>query len=185
MCQQASVTLPANPRSAGRARKFVGDRCVDWEVEEVREDVVLPVSELVTNALLHGRTEATVTVSLTGGFLEVAVSDDNPRPPVLRPVRADLLADIDQVAGRLAELPDDPRDESLHVGDAGAVTAGRGLLIVDAVADEWGVSELATGKAVWFRVSIPAGWSPSQPCACACAIVTTPGGAPFWQARTG
>lgn len=182
MCQQAAVTLPVDPRSAGRAREFVGERCVGWGVEGVCDDVDLPVSELVTNALLHSRTEATVTVSLTRRFLEIAVSDGNPRPPVLRPVRANLLTDIDKVAGRLSDLPLDPRDEGLHVGDAGAITAGRGMLIVDAVADEWGVSELAAGKAVWFRVSTPAVWSPPQPCACPQATATTPGGAPFRHA---
>lgn len=185
MCQQATVALPADPRSAGRAREVVGGWCVDWGVDGVCDDVVLPVSELVTNALLHGRTEATVTVSLTGGFLEVAVSDGNPRPPVLRPVRMDLLADIDEVAGRLSDLPPDPRDQALHIGEAGAITAGRGLLIVDAVADEWGISELAAGKAVWFRVSTPAGWSPPQPCACPQATATTPGGAPFRRVSAG
>ena len=36
------------------------------------------MSELVTNALLHGRGDAVVTVSLTRHHLEVAVSGPNP-----------------------------------------------------------------------------------------------------------
>jgi anti-sigma regulatory factor (Ser/Thr protein kinase) len=31
--------------------------------------------------------------------------------------------------------------------------SGRGLLLVDALADEWGVAEVADGKTVWFTVS--------------------------------
>ena len=182
MCQRASATLPADPRSTARAREFVAEQCTRWRLGGVCEDVVLPVSELVTNALIHGRSDTVVTISLTRTFLEVAVSDRNPRRPVARPVRRNLLADIDDVAARLSYLPQDLRDEVLEVGGAGAITAGCGLHIVDAVADEWGVSELSTGKAVWFRVATPDAWSPSHPCACADATATTPGGAPFHEA---
>jgi hypothetical protein len=127
VCQQANVTLPVDPRSVARAREFVAGQCVSWSLDGVCDDIVLPVSELVTNALLHGRTATVVTVSLTRRFLEVAVCDGNPRRPVVRPVRRDLLADIDQVAARLSLLPHDLRDDALDVGDgAGAITASPG-----------------------------------------------------------
>ena len=179
MCQQESLSLPADARSPARARDFVGDWCRRLNFGELCDDIILPVSELVTNAFLHGGTTATLTVSLTGRFVEVAVSDGNPRQPVLRPVRNDVLSDIDEVASRVSFLPHDLRDEVLRVGEAGAVTAGRGLLIVDAVADEWGLSELASGKAVWFRVTTPTQSPGTVGCPCPDSTSTTVGGAPF------
>jgi hypothetical protein len=91
----------------------------------------------------------------------------------------DLKADIDVLAGRPDALPDDPHDPALRVGEAGTVTAGRGLLIVDAVADEWGTADLRGGKDVWFRVRTPQDWQPRLPCQCAGSATTTPGGLPM------
>jgi hypothetical protein len=128
------------------------------------------VSELVTNAVLHARTHLEVTLSVAGGTFEIAVRDHDPRPPVLRPMRTNLLADLDALAsqprngGRRG--PIDERHESLHVGRSGSVAAGRGLLIVDALADEWGVTERADGKEVWLTMATPT-WSYLDACDCA------------------
>jgi anti-sigma regulatory factor (Ser/Thr protein kinase) len=149
---------------------------------DVCEDMVLPVSELVTNGFLHAGTHLRLTISLTAEFIEVSVRDENPRTPIVRPVRLDLDAD-------LADLPEgvhvhgDHREASLHVGEAGSVAAGRGLHIVDAVADEWGVAEYADGKDVWFRIRTPADWRPDVPCPCPGSAVTTPGSLPIRTAE--
>jgi anti-sigma regulatory factor (Ser/Thr protein kinase) len=177
MCDQVSVELPGEARSAGEARAFVAEQCRAWRLDEILDDVTLPVSELVTNAVIHARTPLSLTVSLTSAFIEVSVRDRNARPPVARPVRLDLSADIDVAAARAPDLPEDPRDPLLHVGDSGSIAAGRGLLIVDAIADEWGVLQLAHGKEVWFRLCTPEGeWHPPHPCHCAEGTCTTPGG---------
>ena len=42
---------------------------------------------------------------------------------------------------------------------AGAAT-GRGLQLLQAVADEWGWTPTDTGKRVWFRVLTDIGWAP-------------------------
>ena len=183
MCEQVAVELAATPASAPAARHFVEDQCAAWGLGEICVDLTLPVSELVTNAVLHARTPTTVTVSLTTDFIEVSVRDANPRPPMPRPVRLDLDHDIRVVAARLTDLPEDLRDEALHVGDAGSIAAGRGLHIVDAVADEWGVNELARGKDVWFRIKTPEDWSPASKCQCASERGhTSPGGMPLHAA---
>jgi anti-sigma regulatory factor (Ser/Thr protein kinase) len=39
------------------------------------------------------------------------------------------------------------------IKDLAGAEGGFGLRIVEAVADEWGVSQLSTGKAVWFTIS--------------------------------
>ena len=63
MCEQVAVELPALPAAAAAAaaRRFVADRCGDWGLDEVCADLALPVSELVTNAVLHARSPATRT----------------------------------------------------------------------------------------------------------------------------
>jgi anti-sigma regulatory factor (Ser/Thr protein kinase) len=48
----------------------------------------------------------------------------------------------------------DPRRPMLKQYDDDAVT-GRGLHIVDAMADRWGVAEIEGGKAVWFELTFP------------------------------
>lgn len=179
MCGQVAVELPGTPESAAAARRFVAEQCMTWGLGTVCDDLTLPVSELFTNAVLHARTPATVTVSLTSAFVEVSVRDANSRPPIARPVRLDIDEDIRVVAARLTDLPEDLRDEALHVGEAGSIAAGRGLHIVDAVADEWGVSERADGKDVWFRICTPTDWAPPGECRCGTTGDTSPGGLPL------
>lgn len=175
MCGQLTEELPGEPRAARHGRNFVAAACATWMLGEVRDDLVLPVSELVTNAVLHAGTDVRLTISLTRHFVEVAIGDRNPRPPIVRPVRLDLEADLDAIA-LVDGLLHDQRDPALAVGEAGAVTAGRGLHIVDAVADEWGVAELTDGKDVWFRVRTPTDWQPRTGCACNSGSRTSPGG---------
>jgi anti-sigma regulatory factor (Ser/Thr protein kinase) len=161
MCRRALLTLEPVPQAASEARRFVAATCKRWGVEEVADIVSLAVSELVTNALLHAHTEIEIELCVANRALEACVADHDPRPPVMRPGRSDLLADLDLLAGVNPEL--DER-QSLHVGASGSVTAGRGLLIVNALADEWGVSERSDGKEVWFTLAVP--WAHSEPCEC-------------------
>ncbi|WP_107407960.1 ATP-binding protein [Streptomyces sp. CC53] len=83
----------------------------------------LLVSELVTNALLHTGHGAVVTATLGPRALRVEVRDFVP------------------------ELP----DPYVPVPDDG--THGRGLLLVQALADAWGVHTQGVGKVVWFELS--------------------------------
>lgn len=122
----SSVILPPDARSAGRARAFVGAFCAGAGVfGETRRTASLLVSELVTNAIVHGRTGATVEAALgQGRVLRVAVTDDS----------AALLPEVDTAVHASAE-------------------GGRGLLIVSLLATRWGVRpNPAGGKAVWFEL---------------------------------
>ena len=161
MCRRALLTLEPVPQAAGEARRFVAATCSRWGVDDIADIVSLAVSELVTNALLHAHTEIEVELCVANGALEASVADHDPRRPVMRPSRSDLLADLDAVAGVNPEL--DER-QSLKVGTSGSVTAGRGLLIVNTLADEWGVSERSDGKEVWFTLAVP--WAHPEPCEC-------------------
>jgi anti-sigma regulatory factor (Ser/Thr protein kinase) len=85
---------------------------------------MLTVSELVTNAVVHARTPATLRLSMRGHVLRVGVTD---------------LASESRPAVRVAE------DTAVN---------GRGLALVDAVADRWGVDAPGdgSGKTVWLEL---------------------------------
>jgi hypothetical protein len=184
MCRRARVELAVQPTAPREARRFVADVCERWGLSAMSSDIALSVSELVTNVILHAKTPMALTIDVAHDVVEVAVRDHDPRPPVLRPPREDLLTDVDTLTLRLppAEEPEDVRHPALHVGPSGSIAAGRGMLIVDAVADEWGVADRATGKDVWFRLRVPEGWTHPDPCCCPQASHTTAGGLPVRHA---
>ncbi|KDQ67932.1 ATP-binding protein [Streptomyces sp. NTK 937] len=106
-------------RSVPVVREFAREAVTDWGFGARLDDVLLCVSELATNALLHGVPPGRgflVRLLLEEGDLKVEVHDSGGGVPVLR----------------------EPSDES-----------GRGLLLVDALADRWGVGERDPGKVVW------------------------------------
>jgi anti-anti-sigma factor len=84
--QHTSVELPPEVASAAEARRFVTDTCIAWEIGGLREDACLVASELVENAVLHGRSAARLRLDLSRGVLTIAVRDDAPTPPERRVV---------------------------------------------------------------------------------------------------
>ncbi|MFE4327880.1 ATP-binding protein [Streptomyces sp. NPDC056831] len=108
-------------RSVPAAREFVRGAVTDWGFGARLDDVLLCVSELATNALVHGvlpgRGYLVRLLLEEGGVaLRVEVHDSGSGQPGVR----------------------EPDGES-----------GRGLLLVAAVADRWGVGERKPGKIVW------------------------------------
>ncbi len=187
MCRRALLGLEPTPQAAGEARRFVASACHRWEIGGVVDELTLTVSELVTNAVLHARTQIEVELCVTGGTATLCVIDRDPRPPVIRPVRLDLLADLDAAgpdsagpngAGPHGAGPDGAgpdrgptvtvdlgdRHPTSYVGSSGSIAGGRGLLIIDALADEWGVAERADGKEVWL--TLPVEWTHEHECVC-------------------
>lgn len=145
--------LDPDPVAAREAREFVAATCRAWQLDEDVDTISLLTSELVTNGVLHARTPLEVDLVTDDRGLLVEVHDSDPRPPTPRGHRVNLLADIDEVLTRPeAAAVLDERQTLLAVGPAGAIGAGRGLLLVEALADEWGVELAADGKAVWFRL---------------------------------
>ena len=119
----ALLTLPPELRSIRTARLFVGEHCRLAGLSPERcDDALLLASELVTNAVLHGRSEVCVEVEERGAVLRVSVLDENSRHPA--PV---------------AEDPD--------------ALDGRGLALVEALSQRWGVEDRPLGKAVWFELA--------------------------------
>lgn len=116
-----SVQLSPDHAAAARARRFVSDTMRGWGCVDAIADAELLVSELVTNAVLHARSETSVTIERDGTTVRVSVCDDSPARPRLRDYGPE------------------------------AVT-GRGLVIVDRIAQRWGVDPRDTGKCVWFEI---------------------------------
>lgn len=100
-----------------------------WRLTDLSSAVEVLVSELATNAVRHARTVFTVTALWDGRTLRVEVSDASPSAPRPQPA-------------------DGPDREG-----------GLGLLLVDAIATDWGVDLDGQGKTVWFTISRDSGTS--------------------------
>jgi anti-sigma regulatory factor (Ser/Thr protein kinase) len=114
--------------AAGRARRVL-DTLSGQIDPDVHEDVRLLITELVTNSVRHGGVHAGETLTLT-----ISVSRD-----ILRAEVYDAGDPFEPVA----VVPHEPMGR------------GWGLVLVDRIADRWGV-EGDTGKYVWFEIDRPA-----------------------------
>jgi anti-sigma regulatory factor (Ser/Thr protein kinase) len=74
-------TFPPEANTVPSARNFVLGVLGAWHLEG--ENAGLLVSELATNAVVHGRSDYTVRVELLGDVVRVEVADDNPRQPTV------------------------------------------------------------------------------------------------------
>ena len=81
--------LPAEPRSAGQARRFVGAALHQLGYERHSDTTELLVSELVTNAVLHCRSAVGVRISAGASGVRVEVSDGSTVLPSPRGFSAD------------------------------------------------------------------------------------------------
>ena len=76
------LTLPAALQSVRLARTFVREHCAEQALPaELCDDAVLLTSELVSNAVMHGRSEVQLRVGRKGRCLHVSVHDENSRHP--------------------------------------------------------------------------------------------------------
>jgi anti-sigma regulatory factor (Ser/Thr protein kinase) len=89
---EATIRLSPHPTSARAAREFVAETLLRWGHPERTEAAVLLTSELVTNAILHARTQVAVTIHQLDSSLRVSVLDES----VEQPSRRD---DTDHLAG--------------------------------------------------------------------------------------
>ncbi|WP_306942106.1 ATP-binding protein [Streptomyces phaeochromogenes] len=123
------VELPALRTSVKVARNTMGERLTAWRLPcEVREDAVLLLSELATNAVLH-----TVSTRILCGVGLMAEGG----------LRLEVH-DQDRTGRLLPRRDPGPDDEN-----------GRGLLLVQHMADTWGVdrSTFTGGHAVWATLT--------------------------------
>lgn len=84
MCRVASTELGRSTSAAVEARTFVATALRRWDLETLVVDAELLTSELVTNAVLHARSDVTVTVAVADGTAEIGVTDTSVAPPTPR-----------------------------------------------------------------------------------------------------
>ncbi|MEU8623490.1 ATP-binding protein [Streptomyces sp. NPDC048669] len=117
------------------ARKFTSDVAQRWGLESVREDAIQIASELVANAVRHGRRRT----PLPDGNVPVVWLALTRRPHTL------LCVVYDPSERRPRLTPPAPLAEH-H----------RGLPIVRALSEDWGWKPAGRmGKAVWARLPLP------------------------------
>ena len=71
----SSTHLPATVDAPAAARAVVGAALTRWQAPGIVEGARWVVSELVTNAVVHARTDMTVRVSLSGRRVGLSVAD--------------------------------------------------------------------------------------------------------------
>ena len=93
---------------------------------DVKQRALVIASELVTNAVVHGEEPITLEVALRDHALRVEVRDG------------------DEHTGVVARRREDR-----------GVMTGRGLVIVESLAQQWGVRTRPGGKSVWADIDLP------------------------------
>ncbi|MEU6777411.1 ATP-binding protein [Streptomyces sp. NPDC046759] len=116
----------ADLRAVPEARRELRELLRHWGKPGRSEIAELLTSELVTNALVHTDDDAVLTAVVEPGGLRVEVRDFVARRPELRGPGS---------------------DEDTH---------GRGLVLVQSLADAWGVRPHGVGKSVWFELDAEA-----------------------------
>ncbi|MFJ8870874.1 SpoIIE family protein phosphatase [Streptomyces sp. NPDC102473] len=114
----------ADPQGLSEARSIVRQALTDWDLAGLADDAELVTGELLVNVLLHTEGGAVLT-------LEVL-------PEPVRRIRLSVQ-DRSSVWPRRRT----PGETS---------TSGRGLLLLDAVAESWGIEPRGEGKAVWCEI---------------------------------
>ncbi|MCX4722352.1 SpoIIE family protein phosphatase [Streptomyces sp. NBC_01306] len=117
----------SDPDALTAARRMVRAAVRAWGAAERADDIELAADELMTNALTHTEGEAVITLRV-----------------LARPHRR-LRVEVDDCSSAL------PR--RLDAGETGV--SGRGLLLVDRLADRWGVESRGGGKCVWSEFAVP------------------------------
>jgi anti-sigma regulatory factor (Ser/Thr protein kinase) len=121
--EPSDMAVETVPASVARIRRFAVEACRAGRNGADCDTVALLVSELATNALVHGSGELRVRVRVlvSDADIRVEVSDGSP----VQPVR--------------------------HAADA-LEENGRGIALVEELSSAWGTEGSGAGKKVWFEV---------------------------------
>lgn len=118
----AARDFAARPESVGEVRAFTRNALVGFGLAV--DDIVLCVSELVTNSVRHST-------------------------PHEGTIRLDILVDRDKLR---IECHDSGGNKPTLLTPSDADEGGRGLLLVQALTSRWGVRSKPAGKYVWFEI---------------------------------
>ncbi|MFD4703185.1 ATP-binding SpoIIE family protein phosphatase [Streptomyces niveus] len=115
----------AEPEQVADARRQLKALLHDWADEEQVDSAVLMISEMTTNVLVHTDGDAVLIAEAAG-------------EPGKRRLRV-------EVADASDELPHKRRPGEL-------ASSGRGLVLMEMLADAWGVDPRGEGKSIWFEI---------------------------------
>lgn len=126
----AHTDLAGTPHAAPLARLFVRQVLRARVPALMLETVELLATELVTNVVLHAKTSIHLGVTHDGRNVLVTVQDQNPQTP---------------------------RERHRHLVDDQLLESGRGMMIIESLADDFGWSRLpdGSGKVMWFALAAP------------------------------
>jgi hypothetical protein len=116
------LDVPIDAGAPGLARAFLRESICKVHAPLRLEDAELLVTELVTNGLKFGA------------------------PPIVLRVECEAEEGLRVHVRDASTAVPTPRNPDVHE------EGGRGLLLVDYISNDWGVSPLSDGKEVWFRL---------------------------------
>ncbi|GAA2475113.1 SpoIIE family protein phosphatase [Streptomyces gobitricini] len=129
----AMTVAQAEPERIAAARQHLRELLHDWADPEQVDSAVLMVSEMLTNVLVHTDGDALLVAEATG----------------------------DHGKRRLRVEVADSSDELPHRRRPGEMaSSGRGLILMEMLAHEWGVDPRGEGKSIWFELREDQGGEP-------------------------
>ncbi|MEI5524716.1 SpoIIE family protein phosphatase [Streptomyces brasiliscabiei] len=121
----ALTVAQAEPERIAGARQQIRELLHDWNCDDQLHSAVLLVSEMLTNVLVHTDADALLIAEMTGDAGK-------------RRIRVEVTDASDA-------LP-----HKRHPGEL--ASSGRGLVLMDMLADAWGVDPRGDGKSIWFEL---------------------------------
>ncbi|MEU0129674.1 SpoIIE family protein phosphatase [Streptomyces sp. NPDC006289] len=123
--RSAMTIAQAEPERVAAARQQLRELLHDWPDTEQVDSAELMVSEMSTNVLMHTDGDALLVAEVTG----------------------------ERGGRRLRVEVADASDELPHTRRPGEMaSSGRGLMLMEMLADAWGVDPRGEGKSIWFEL---------------------------------
>lgn len=115
----------AEPERVAVARQQLRELLHDWASQDQTDSAVLLLSEMLTNVLVHTDADALLLAEVRG-------------EPGTRRMRIEVT---------------DTSDDLPHKRSPGELaSSGRGLVLIELLADVWGVDPRGEGKSIWFEL---------------------------------
>lgn len=140
--QVASWRFPSDPAVVSRARTLAARQLTQWGLEHLAESIELIVSELFTNAVIHGNGNGNGDCNC-----DCNCDCNSDRTIGLRLIRHEMLTCEVSDAGRCHPFVRHARTTDEH---------GRGLFLVAQLSRRWGTRHIPDGKIIWADQQLPA-----------------------------
>lgn len=129
------MTMAAHPAAVPGVRRLAGQVLTEWGLAGLSDTALLLVSELVTNAVL--------------AYANAGTAGSRPRPG------AEIAVTLSANRGLLIEVWDAHPGPAVLQHPGATSETGRGLLVVEALASDWGQRPARGGKVVWCELALP------------------------------